>query len=159
MIVLVLLVIINENVILNEVIEELNESIGGAEDQRSKNWIPEKKKWWQCCQLWRKINIWQDWNESYLKDTLLLKPIKRSQMHKNASSRSMALSVNIISCIASIYCSRRPFNEFTSLTVESLSIVFWILYKSQSNPANQIVNKQLIFRKCKQKRFTEVAST
>ena len=43
MIVLVLLVVINENVILNEVIEELNESIGGAEDQRSKNWIPEKK--------------------------------------------------------------------------------------------------------------------
>ena len=44
MIILVLFVIINENVILNEVVEELNESIGGAEDQRSKNWIPEKDK-------------------------------------------------------------------------------------------------------------------
>ena len=44
MIVLVLLVIINENVILNEVIEELNESIGRAEDQRSKNRIPGKDK-------------------------------------------------------------------------------------------------------------------
>ena len=55
MIVLVLLVIINENVILNEVIEQLNEGICGAEDQRSKNRIPEKdkkNKYFEVIQTW-----------------------------------------------------------------------------------------------------------
>ena len=59
MIVLVLLVIINEHVILNEVIQELNESIGGAEDQGSKNRIPEKIKITVLPTL-TENNIWQD---------------------------------------------------------------------------------------------------